>query len=114
MNRTMLLKWWDDAWNEGLWAAAWSKSIQDLTPEQAAWKPSSGRNSIWQVVSHMIFWREEHLRLAAGGERSPAEEVQRLNFPEPKELTAAAWKATLEQFEDTQRRIRAALADEKI
>jgi hypothetical protein len=60
--RELVIKWWDEAWTEGLWAAAWSKSLNDLTPAQAAWRPPATvggeRHSIWQLVLHMIFWRE--------------------------------------------------------
>ena len=58
MQRDELLKLWNDAWTEGLWAAAWGKAIDDLTPAQATWTPAPGRHSIWQIVNHVIFWRE--------------------------------------------------------
>src|SRR3954471_21578609 len=53
-DRELIQKWWQDAWTEGLWSASWSKSLDGLTPDQAAWQPPSApgvtgnRNSIHQ------------------------------------------------------------------
>jgi uncharacterized damage-inducible protein DinB len=114
MDRAGLLKFWNDAWNEGLWAAAWSKSVADLTPEQAAWKPAAERHSIWQIVSHMIFWRRNELRRLDTGVAPTQEEIARLNFPEPAEVSANAWRKTVRELEETQQRIAAAMADERM
>lgn len=107
--RDLILKWWNDAWTEGLWAAAWSKSIQDLSPEQAAWTPTPGRHSIWQIVEHMCFWRESWLRRAATGQKPTKEEIQVGNFPVIRTFTPEAWAATLARFRETQSRVVAAL-----
>ena len=32
-DREFVLKWWNQAWTEGLWAAAWGKSIEGLTAD---------------------------------------------------------------------------------
>jgi uncharacterized damage-inducible protein DinB len=111
MDREALLQWWNDAWNEGLWAAAWSKSVDGLTPQQAAWKPAPGRHSIWQIVSHMLFWREDALGRLAGKDRPTDDEIARLNYPEPADVTDAAWKASVRRFRESQERIAAVVAD---
>lgn len=116
-DRELILKWWSDAWTEGLWAASWSKSLEGLTPEQAAWRPPSApgvageRKSIWQNVLHMIFWRESWLRRAATGQKPTKEEVDAGNLPAIPEVSQAAWDATRRRFEDTQQRMAAAIAD---
>jgi hypothetical protein len=111
MDRESLLTWWNEAWDKGLWAASWKRSLEGLTGKQAAWKPSPDRHSIWQIAEHMIFWREGQLRVARGGAKASEEEVQRLNFPEPAETSDAAWNATVRRFEETQRALAAAIAD---
>jgi uncharacterized damage-inducible protein DinB len=117
-DRELIVKWWNDAWNEGLWAAAWSKSIE-LSPQEAAWHPSSapgvssGRHSIWQIVLHMIFWRESWLRRAATGQKPTKEEIAAGNFPPLTDTTQAAWDAARQHFADTQTRMAAVLADPK-
>jgi len=112
MDRSSLLKFWNDAWSEGLWAAAWSKSVAGLTPSQAAWKPADGRHSIWQIVNHMIFWREDALARLKGETRRPTdEELAKYNFAEPAEVSEAAWKTTVGGFERSQQDVAQAIAE---
>lgn len=116
-DRDLILKWWDQAWTEGLWAAAWSKSLEGLTAQQAAWNPPSApgvtgaRHSIWQLVLHMTFWRENWLRKLATGQKAGPEEIARLNFPIVTDTSEAAWAQARRQFAETQDRIAAALKD---
>lgn len=115
-DRELVLKWWDEAWKEGVWAGAWSKFLDGLTPEQAAWRPPgaegvSARHSIWQIVEHMIFWRENFLGRLDGGPRPTEAELAERNFPEVREVTAEAWEGTQRRFERTQERMAAALRE---
>ena len=57
MDRTLLAKLWADSWDKGLWAVSWQQAIAGLTPQQAMWKPAPNRKSIWQMISHVTFWR---------------------------------------------------------
>jgi hypothetical protein len=111
MDRATILKLWNEAWSEGLWAAPWHKSVAGLTTAQAAWSPGPGRHSIWQIIEHMMFWREDTLRRLAGGARPTPAELASGNFPQIGDRSEAAWRATVERFEGTQRRIAEALAD---
>ena len=117
-DREFVLKWWNQAWTEGLWAAAWGKSIEGLTAEQAAWRapaaagaPDAGaRHSIWQNVLHMVFWRENWLRRVGTGVKPSAEELARGNWPEVGG-GEAEWAAARARLAETQKRIADALAD---
>ncbi|MGE3106954.1 MAG: DinB family protein [Phycisphaerales bacterium] len=110
MHEIDLLAWWDGAWDEGLWYAPWSKAIDGLTPEQAAWTPGPGRHSIWSIVNHMSFWREHSLRTLRG-QRPTSDEVERRNFEGPLEVTEAGWRAARERFASLQEQIRSVIAD---
>ena len=111
MHRDDVLKHWNEAWTTGLWAAPWSKAVDDLTPAQAAWTPAPGRNSIWQIVNHMNFWREYDLRTFAGN-KPAAEEIKQHNFDvPPSPPTDQAWNATKQRFAQTQQQIAAIMAD---
>lgn len=112
MNQTDLQKWWNDAWNEGLWSASWSKSLEGLSAKDAAWKPDPQRKSIWQIVHHMLFWREDALRRLKDSSAPSESDVARFNFLEPADVSDASWRATVERFYKTQRDIAAALADD--
>jgi len=112
-NYQHMAAWWEEAFDEGLWAAAWSKSLEGLTPEEAAWQPPSGpgvadagrRHSIWQIVLHMIFWRENWLRRVATGQKPTKEEIAAGSFPMVHHITEEAWAATRAHFNQTQQRI---------
>ena len=112
-DREPLLKSWDEAWERGIWAAAWSKAVDGLTPAQAAWSPAPGRHSIWQIVHHLIFWREYLLRRLAGGAQLSSEEIQQSQWAQPGRADDASWEATRRRFADSQAKVRAALADPK-
>ena len=114
--RAAVAAMWDEAWTKGLWAAAWSKSVDGLTPEQAAWQPASApgvegtRHSIWQNVEHIIYWRENWLgRL--GGARSTPEQDAAGNFPIIRDASQGAWDDARRRFRETHERIGAALRE---
>ena len=111
--RAFIVKWWDEAWRDGLWAAPWSKAIDGLTAAQAAWAPTGvdgkPRYSIHQYVLHMIFWREGWLRRVATGVKLTEAEKATGNFPVLTDLSEDAWRRDREHLEDTQRRMLAAL-----
>ena len=111
MDRTRLSQFWRKAWEDGLWAAPWSKSLEGLTAAQAAWKPAPQRNSIWQIVGHMVFWREDALARLTGKPKPTDEEIARLNFPQPAVPSELDWQSLKKRFAESQRHIAAALAD---
>lgn len=115
-DRELIVKWWAEAFDHGLWAAAWSKSLEGLTAEQAVWRPSPEAgtrelHSIHQIVLHMIFWRESWLRRVASGQKPTAEEIAERNFPEVNEHSDPAWSATRARFAETQALLARAFAD---
>jgi hypothetical protein len=110
MDRESLLALWDESWTEGTWFGSWSKSLAGLTPAQAAWHPQPGAHSIWQLVAHVIFWREITLDTLAGKPRPTADEIARRNFPEPAHVTDEAWDAARAALEASHRGIREAIA----
>lgn len=116
MDRESLLKMWDEWWTTGLWAAPWSKALDGLSPEQAAWAPAAGRNSIWQHVNHVSIWRECTLAKALPGRAGPTEgELRDQNFAGPPAgATAADWARAvqrLQQSHDDMRELIAAAPD---
>jgi uncharacterized damage-inducible protein DinB len=120
MDRQALLDQWDELWQTGLWAAPLSKAVEDLTPLQAAWKPElpvgegAARHSVWQILHHMIFWREVALRRAHGGPGPTDEEAASRNFDAPTgpaETTESNWSRSRQQLADTQQQVHAAIAD---
>ena len=112
-DREMLIQMWDEMWNSYTWIPGWNKSFSDLTAKQAAWKPDPKRNSIWQILNHIAFWRETMVNRLAG--KPPTDEVvAKSNWESPAEPTDAAWREALARLERSHQGIRKALGDEKV
>ncbi|MFG0243417.1 MAG: DinB family protein [Phycisphaerales bacterium JB054] len=107
--RAFVAESFDEAWNVGLWAAAWSKSLDGLTPEQAAATPNGARHSIWQQVLHMVYWRERALHRIETGDTADDPELHRRNWPQINDHSDDAWATARARFEATQSRVAAAL-----
>jgi hypothetical protein len=43
------------------WFVSFEKAVAGLTAEQAIWKQSDSENSIWEIISHLVFWNERFL-----------------------------------------------------
>jgi len=111
--REMLIQMSDEMWKSYTWIPGWSQSFADLTPQQAAWKPAPERNSIWQILNHIAFWRETVVNRLAG--QPPTEEViNKSNWESPAEVTDTAWKAALARLERSHQAIRKAQGDESV
>lgn len=117
-DQDLFLRWWGDAWEIGNWSAAWSKAVDGLTPEQAAWSPMNApgvavgeRHSIWQIVEHMIFWRENVLARMDGANAPSDPDRATRNFPKIIDRSEAAWSDTLRRFRATHDRITEAVRD---
>lgn len=89
-------------WQPPLWV-----SVQGLTAEQAAWKPSPERHSIWQIVRHVMLWKRSVLQAWAGDLPSSAE----LSEADWKEVsgTQAEWEADLAALWDAHEGMRSQL-----
>jgi len=112
-DRELLISMWDEMWKSYTWVPAWSKSFADLTPQQAAWKPAADRNSIWQHLNHICFWREVTIRRLQNEAPDDAEVAKR-NFETPADVSPAAWQATQQRLMKSYELIRNALANEKV
>ena len=108
MDRDILVRMWTEAWKEGIWYTPWASAVDGLSARQAAWKPDPDRHSIWQIVTHIMFWQEYTLRMLAG-DKTPQEEVDRRNWEEPVDVSERAWVETRTAFAESYRKILAAM-----
>jgi hypothetical protein len=108
-----MVQFWDDLWGKNLWWPAFANSFADLTAEQAAWRPEPGRNSIWQNLNHISFWREVVLR-RLDGDKPSDEELEQRKFEQPQDPTDHAWTDALARFERSQKLVRDALQSGKL
>lgn len=107
--RDWLLRLWDESWQTGTWFAPWTKATDDLTPEQALWRPSSRIHSIWQNVHHVCIWREYTLA-KLGVQGGPGrEDMDARNFELPLSPTPESWHVTLLRLKGTHVAVRQAV-----
>lgn len=76
-------------------------TLRSITAKQAAAK-IGGLNSIWQIVNHMISWRNA---LIARVKDKPVAYPNNNYIAEIKNTTPKAWKDTLKKFEKSQKSI---------
>jgi len=74
-------------------------TLKPLSAAQASSKPFRNANSIWQIVNHLVSWREAILkRLKDETVTAPAN-----NFFEPvKDISETAWRKTMDRLEQSQ------------
>jgi hypothetical protein len=78
-----------NSWQGGLY-----QQIENLTIEQALWKPMPDRHSIWAMLLHINFWKSYTLAIVRGTEKPPAEG----NWVNPPEKPGEAdWQKELER-----------------
>ena len=68
-------------------------ALRGVDAEAAAWKPSSGRHSIWELTLHLAYWNYAVWRRISGTERGGFPRTPSDWPAAPDEPTAAAWKA---------------------
>lgn len=75
------------------------ETLSSVTAEQASSKPFGNVNSIWEIVNHVVSWREAVLK-----------RVQGIDFPSPgnnffgpvSNISTLAWKETLKRLHKSQ------------
>ena len=111
MTRQAFLELWNVSWDGEGWFTPWTRALDGLTPEMASSRPAPGRHSIWQIVNHVIFWREFTLAVVRKEPKPDKDEVERRNFEEPMALSREAWDAARRRLEETHRQIAGLIVD---
>jgi uncharacterized damage-inducible protein DinB len=109
MDRRELAAWWNEADEVGVWWAPWREAVEELTAQEAAWQPAPGRHAIWEIVNHVIHWREYFAYRNEGGAPLREADVARRNWPPLADVTEDAWQATRVRFAASHAHIRALL-----
>ena len=113
MDRSTLAQLWKESWDTDTWTASWTKALDGLTPEQAAWRPAPGRHSIWQNVQHVTFWRNVTLDMLAGRPRPSDADTDARQFALPAEPSTAAWADARGRLAQSHQRLLEAIQDER-
>jgi len=90
------------------WFVALKNALNNLTAEQAAWKPESLDNSIWGTLAHLNFYNERYLRRFRGEELPPSSlensetfstRENRKTFEGGEAASESEWRAEIERFD---------------
>jgi uncharacterized damage-inducible protein DinB len=94
MNNKILLEQFTACYDENAWFVSLKTVLEGVTAEQAAWKPESVDNSIWETVNHIVFWNERWLQRYRGELNEPQDVDNDTTF----ESDETDWPATLEKL----------------
>jgi len=101
-------------WDEGNWVPSMPDSLANMTAADALWTPGPNCHSIWQEVTHLIFWRQVTLNRMSGGPGPSDETVLREEFATPELPSEEAWAEAILELKRTQESLAAAIQDESI
>ena len=99
------------------WFVATKNALNNLTAQQAAWKPDGLDNSIWGTLAHLNFYNERYLRRFKGETVPPVEVENHETFSGDDEASESAWQAEATRFERIMSEWRSLIetaADEKL
>jgi len=86
--------------------------LTGISPEQAQAKPIPGSHSIWEIMLHIISWREIIVERLRRGEEF--EVVKEKEWPPVYEVTSELWDKTLKALEKSQHNLLKALGDKSV
>ncbi|UZJ78625.1 DinB family protein [Fictibacillus sp. KU28468] len=109
--KTLLLEQWASCLDQEEWFPPLEKVLEDITFEQALWKPADeDMNSIWELVCHLLFYEKRYLlRFLGETENEPQAENNKATFRLPAE-TMENWEKTKEEYFYVHRELEKTLA----
>lgn len=86
------------SWDKEAWFPPLADGLKDLTVAQAAWQPTGGGNTIWQIVNHLNYYNQRLLHRITGEPLGPALADNYATFGAGDQAAdEAAWQSTVEQ-----------------
>jgi hypothetical protein len=96
--KELLLDHLETTFEKESWQPPLGKAIEGLSAGHAAWKPSRERHSIWQIVRHVIVWKQAVLDGWDGKVRDEGE-LERADWQEAGG-DEAAWQADVRALQE--------------
>lgn len=108
--KKLLLSMLDEAFDRPAWHGPnLVGSLRGVSPEEAAWRPAPGRNSIWAITLHCGYWKSL-VRRRLGVDPDDRFPRPGRDWPAlPERLGEAAWRADLRLLKAEHRRLREAV-----
>ncbi|WP_348711531.1 DinB family protein [Bacillus subtilis] len=112
--RTLLLQQWASCLDKEDWFPPLEKVLENISLEQAIWKPVERAHSIWELVCHLLFY-EKRILLRFLGETAnePKAENNDATYRLPTE-TFQKWKETKQEYFSVHRELEKILAKSEL
>jgi len=109
--KTLLLQQWASCLDEEDWFPPLEKVLENITFEQAIWKPVDGTmNSIWELVCHLLFYKKRLLlRFLDETANEPQAANNESTFRLP-DVTVENWNITKQDYFNVHRELEKILA----
>ena len=97
--KEFLLDQFTSGYDKNGWFVALKNALNNLSAQDAVWKPDGADNSIWGILAHLNFYNERYLK------RFKNEPIQKLNLENSETFAGAenasdeAWQAEIEKFD---------------
>lgn len=112
--RTLLLQQWASCLDQEDWFPPLEKVLEDITVEQASWKPVEGAHSIWELVCHLLFFEKRILlRFLGQTANEPQAEDNDATYRVPTE-TSQNWQKTKQEYFYVHRELEKILATSEL
>lgn len=106
----LLLEVLDQAFDQKGWHGTTLRgALRGMTPEEALWRPASGRHNIWELTVHAAYWKYA-VRRRLTGDAAGSFPRKPSNWPAvPDVPDAAEWKQDIRLLESEHRMLREAV-----
>ncbi|MFD2372096.1 DinB family protein [Brevibacillus sp. GCM10020057] len=117
--KALLLQNWEYTYEQEGWYPPLRDALSGLTAAQASWRPAGeAANTIWETVSHLLFFKERLMHRLAGTPFPLTAETNEDTFvPSGGPEDEDAWQATQERMATVHRQLReqlSALSEEEL
>ncbi|HLM01080.1 MAG TPA: DinB family protein [Pyrinomonadaceae bacterium] len=97
--KEILLEQFTACYDENGWFVALKNAVENVSAEQAIWKPENSDNSIWEILSHLNFYNEAYLKRFQGIDYVYPTSDNRETFSSAENVSDEAWRAEVERFD---------------
>ena len=104
--KEILLKQFAAAYDKNGWFVALKNALNNLTAEQAAWKPENLDNSIWEILAHLNFYNRAYVERFKGIDYVYQTDSNDETFASAANLTEEAWQAEVGKFDEIMTELR--------
>lgn len=93
-SKSILIEQFDACYNQSAWFASAKSALENLSADEAFWKPNDEIHSVAEILNHLNFYNQKHLR------RFKGEDVKRTEkeIAETFLYKSADWNKILDEF----------------